>query len=711
MEEHKMSNVSSDYYDYGKYCDESKCVSSLLTGRRPDDSLLWLQGLGSLGDATFVCYAQGYEQDPIFPFVCADGYEGHAIKNQPPIVVSGKNLSYYTCCPPHLYTPSTATSIGSNTNNSSSNSTSTSLTTTPVLERHCSDPKTWPTVVESNISPSLQETNNSLCDINDIQNRTYVRNMTKDVGHENTYMCCNSLLLDDDKDNGDDTDIDCVPYGCSDIGYNCISNNEYGRMEMMSCSNDVYKYPKEVTFDWNRSHIRFDCCKTGDQTLLLPTSTKAFQETIWLQLIVSLIAFCFSFTLMVSLLLPLILKIKCYCTKSDGDDNVYHQQRRQRRKRKKNNGLEYSSYNLYLVFLAVPDVLVSINFILICGSMISGQSVHLQWAMLDWIETNYIPWITFGGQINYACFTASMFMNVVLAYEVYMLLLNSHRSRPHAPPSFLKVTIQSLVAYIAAIVMAGVNYYFLLLGFTDYTKWFIISPIFYAVSAAIPFLILICFCTLIWTKRVVRSTDKHLRVLSVFFLRILLVFLITYIPAFVLVTLSYTASYTTNDTIDGPQYASACLLYLLQPILSSTMSFLKPDVWAMVKGTLTCSVFCNNNNNNNNNDNDDNDDNARGGEDKTKLKFWNQINKIKSVVKKLFQGSTEEEEEEASSSSSPTPSPTLQQQQNTIDEESIFSTKENHEIISVRDDDIPSDHNNNNRLDRTYPLDGTNNSD
>ena len=82
-------NIVKKDQDYLDYCDESKCVSSLLLGRIGDS--------GNNNDLvpTFMCYAEG---SVFSPFACAEGYKGFVIENEPTFLYDDKNLLYYTCC-------------------------------------------------------------------------------------------------------------------------------------------------------------------------------------------------------------------------------------------------------------------------------------------------------------------------------------------------------------------------------------------------------------------------------------------------------------------------------------------------------------------------------------------------------------------------------------------------------------------------------------
>ena len=85
-----------------------------------------------------------------------------------------------------------------------------------------------------------------------------------------------------------------------------------------------------------------------------------------------------------------------------------------------------------------------------------------------------------------------------------MFLYNQTVSLATPPKDEPSSTLVPMMIKVVAAAMVGTalvvgNAY----GFSHYPAW-----IFYAISAIIPSFILICSCTLIWTKCVVRSTGK-----------------------------------------------------------------------------------------------------------------------------------------------------------------------------------------------------------
>ncbi|OEU11742.1 hypothetical protein FRACYDRAFT_244865 [Fragilariopsis cylindrus CCMP1102] len=528
-------------------CDESKCVSSL---RVP---VLTTDNGASLFQ--FICYAEG---NAMSPFACSEGYEGHVVEHEPSIPSplyskdngggDGVFFSYYTCCPPKP----------NNNNHSNINSTSSS---SQHHERYCGN-------------PILFEENTSLLDNENICNgKGEPRNTTKTFGHTESYVCCNSSLpvnnvvqevADDDansysKSNSGETtndnfnfldERDCVPYFCNDQDYDCLSINHYGGLEIMQCYDDVYNdtfiYPRPVAK--SKHVVRFECCKIGTHTQLLPMETTSFKLTLWIQLVVSSIALISSLILMISLILPLLLKkSKRYNNNTGGAASrptTSRPQRTPRQTTQQRIHRKYSSYNLYLVFLAFPDILFNVFMVWRCISDLSGHAFDAEWALVPWIygETR-IPYITY---IFYGCTTANLGVNTLIAFEVFKLLENSSQRVRHSPPPIKRVVLQATGVYLYSIVLSVIvfgvmvsipkfirsdtkrnQYYHLISSFG--------GPVVLAISAGIPFMVLIYLCGVAWRRRLVRKSDRHLRTLAIFFLRIVFVFNCIWAPALYLV--------------------------------------------------------------------------------------------------------------------------------------------------------------------------------
>jgi len=335
-----------------EYCDESKCVSSLLlpvqrVGRTGEDDA----GSGNENNddnnqvPTFTCYAEGTAMSP---FACAEGYQGFVIDKEPLFLYQDTYLSYYTCCLPRpsptLVPAPVAVSLLSNSTSITEhlNESSSSSSVASIYQRHCSNTIV---VIGSTNEEEQEEAGDrmetKLCDggtrssratnafDHSIMEKKYLRPMTKNFGHLESYTCCDDelvvppLLLPASSSLNNNTstsstvfnklfpftleDVECVPYLCIDVfDYDCISKNRYGALMTMSCRDDLYNgvfiFPKIVATTNNKDEIRFECCKTGTHTHLLPTQAPAFQKTYYVHVVLSSLALVSLLVLIVGIL-------------------------------------------------------------------------------------------------------------------------------------------------------------------------------------------------------------------------------------------------------------------------------------------------------------------------------------------------------------------------------------------------------------------------
>jgi len=531
-------NTYLDYY----YCDESKCVSSLLLSRKGGNK----NNNNNDKIPTFMCYAEG---KGVFPFACAEGYEGFVVENELPFLYEGKNLSYYTCCHRSPQTPAQyllSNSTGSNEYASSSLSSLVALS----YRRHCSN-----TIVIGNVEEeggirgetNLCDGNSSVSEFNSSPKKEYPRNMTRTYGHLESYMCCDELQQPSSSlSNNNNTSgvinfldhVDCVPYLCIDIfDYDCISKNRYGVIETMMCKDnlydDIFVFPKVVAT--NNNEIRFECCKAGTgqtETHVLPKNTYAFKLTYGIQLVFSLIALVFLLVLIISLLRPLVIKIlKCKSedvasertpsassASSQQSRSIRRRQQQQYHQRQSQTQQQqpYSSYNLYLVYLLLPDLVDNIFLVWRCSSAFTGQTFNVMWMVLAWngISEYYV---SYADAIIWTCGTANICMNAVIAFEVFKFLKNSFELVRDPVPTLRKVSLQAVGVYLYSIVLNFI--YFFLLNYHYYlTEEYYIAnkigtPLFLLFTAIGPFVFLMCICIMIWKRGYIKTNNhqyKHL---------------------------------------------------------------------------------------------------------------------------------------------------------------------------------------------------------
>ena len=129
--------------------------------------------------------------------------------------------------------------------------------------------------------------------------------------------------------------------------------------------------------------------------------------------------------------------------------------------------------------------------------------------------------------------TANIWMNAVVAYEVFDLLKKSHQGERVKPPTIKKATIQGMTVYLYALIIFLAHFF--LDGKIDMT---IAAPIYFMISAGFPIVYLCCICTIIWYRGLVPSLGGRLREISLYFFRIIVVFLVFWLPAISLMVIS-----------------------------------------------------------------------------------------------------------------------------------------------------------------------------
>jgi len=605
----------TSYLDYSNYCDESKCVSSLFVSRKQGGGSYNNENNNNNNDKvpTFMCYAEGGKG--ILPFACAEGYEGFVVENEPPFLYEGENLFYYTCCHSSLVALS--------------------------YQRHCSN-----TIVIGNNDEEEGGSNNrgetNLCsdgsnssvtsefDDSSPKKKKYLRNMTRTYGHLESYICCDEELLQPNDNNtslgginnffdDDDDDVDCVPYLCIDIfDYNCISKNRYGVLETMTCKDTLYDgifiYPKVVvaTTTNNNNEIRFECCKTGTETHLLPTNTQAFKLTYGIQLVLSSITLVFLLVLTIGLLRPLVMKALLKCKKSEetttpsaSSTTLATTTTRSFRRRRQSQQLRdqqkqqqpYGAYNLYLVYLLLPDLVSNIFMLSRCSKAFTGKTFNATLMVLHWDGIS-VDDIDYSGAdvILWTCMTANLMMNTVIAYEVFKFLKNSFELVRDPVPTLRKVSLQAVGVYVYSILFNFI--FFVLLQQYKYIFLYL------TVTNFGPFFFSIYICILIWKRGYIKCTTaveyKHL---AIYFLRVVFVFILFWFPITIMGIIfpiptkigygSGTVQFSMHVNESAPPlFAIMMIMMSLQSIATVCLALLKPDVQKMVRDLFTCCYCC-----------------------------------------------------------------------------------------------------------------------
>lgn len=225
-------------------------------------------------------------------------------------------------------------------------------------------------------------------------------------------------------------------------------------------------------------------------------------------------------------------------------------------------------YNLYLVFLAIPDALFNIfsfgrNVVNISGNQLSspmGGTVHA----LEWFHT-----------------AANLWLNAFIIYQIHTMLQKTQKFVRTPPPTTRQVLLQVGAIYFFAALWASWSLVLLLQGsniFSNTNAAWLVSK---SLMCGPPFLYTIVACAHVWWKQLLPNKGRT-RILSLYFLRVVLVFLLTWVPFLILVDVTYYK--TASLWMLGLAYYFASL----QGLLSVVVALGKPDVKRAVTNLLFC---------------------------------------------------------------------------------------------------------------------------
>ncbi|OEU07761.1 expressed integral membrane protein [Fragilariopsis cylindrus CCMP1102] len=441
-------------------CDESKCLSTGLK-QPPPATTSSSSSSSKSDDFIFNCYGLG--PNTMFPFICADNYTGVEVlldddgDNVMPSVTTNQdnsNLKYYTCCPPE---PKQTDEDNNNNNVDGNAHYYTEIEEPPT--RHCEN------------SQYLDETKENAWNVTSwceapSSYYPYGRAMTNVPGIPLSYMCCDQELtiIDDDEEEGSsisnifNPNPDCVQdMFCESCTVITTNNYYFGNLpttgSVMNCYNDIYQYPQIII---NTGHtVKYECCSvssnstTSSNGSFIILNSTAFQATIWTQFVLALLSTIISVLLIVAISLPLYRNKNNNKETNNKSSTKNNNNRRKKRAKINNSGSpDYSSYNLYLIFLSIPDLLFNLYLLgTVTGKYYSG-----------WNQST-------DGYIS-SCATINMYMNAIIAREVMILLRRTKHCQRYSPPSYKKASIQFSIVSVYAIIL-GIVWYFLLHNWTS----------------------------------------------------------------------------------------------------------------------------------------------------------------------------------------------------------------------------------------------------
>ena len=240
------------------------------------------------------------------------------------------------------------------------------------------------------------------------------------------------------------------------------------------------------------------------------------------------------------------------------------------------------SFNLYLIYLMIPDVVYAIICAIQCACLAYFGGYRSSAACK--FQSIYL---IFGNAAN-------SWLNGVIAYEVHQLLKASHNRQRYFPPTRKEVSVKATAVYAFSLfiaVLGVVNIPWLphdtraLRGLvclpleTDLASTIFFWAVFYPLLSFIP-LAYAVWVTYSILKNNLLPNNGNRRQLAIYYFRIVLCFFIMWLPGLLVL-------WVTPDANVWVTWGAGFWLHS-QGAVSATVSLLKPDIYQAVKQFVTC---------------------------------------------------------------------------------------------------------------------------
>lgn len=242
------------------------------------------------------------------------------------------------------------------------------------------------------------------------------------------------------------------------------------------------------------------------------------------------------------------------------------------------------AFNLYLLFLVIPDFVFSF----LCGLTCALNAAAGGHYTSHWMCEFQSFYTIFG-------FAGSAWMNAVIARELHTMIRYSHGRRRYRPPTATQVCLQAAVVYAWS---AFVGSWTLMDGFlphravpyrgtaclpaqpTDVGSGLFFWLVFVPAMMVVPFAYVMYVWWDVYYHKLLPLTGRT-RMIFVYFLHLVIVYLVMWMPTalfmFVVIKFGYWASWTAGTWSH------------LQGFVSVAVSLHKPDIRHAFVGFVTCS--------------------------------------------------------------------------------------------------------------------------
>lgn len=250
----------------------------------------------------------------------------------------------------------------------------------------------------------------------------------------------------------------------------------------------------------------------------------------------------------------------------------------------RNPQLKRRAFNLYLVFLTVPDLVLS----LFCGINCVLNAVHGDYISAAWCRFQgvYLVW---GIGVN-------AWLNAVIARHVHDMLVCGHQMKRYFAPTRRVVILESLAVYLWVGFLAAWPFVEFLPHRLRLSGGVACLPQEYDTTSTVFFwlVFLPCFVLVptgyvlyaavdVWRRQLLPLEGKR-RNIAVYFFRLTVVFLVMWVPSLFLIFIGggYTSTWVT--------FAGGAWSHL-QGAVSAVASIMKEDIGQAFKEFLTCKCW------------------------------------------------------------------------------------------------------------------------
>ena len=203
---------------------------------------------------------------------------------------------------------------------------------------------------------------------------------------------------------------------------------------------------------------RYECCRSSHDETTGPFITDSiFKGTIYPQILLSTIACICCTILSIALLIPLVKHLQPPTRHTSSATTTRTITSAPSTTTSRNS--DYSSYNLYLIYLCVPDLILNVYLGVMYSSYALGYYNPWWYGIIMAGDDVYDNGFSFEDALLGSCSTANLYLNTIISYEMYVLLRNNHQVVRHKPPSFKRISISAGCVYVLSIIVFCADYF------------------------------------------------------------------------------------------------------------------------------------------------------------------------------------------------------------------------------------------------------------